>query len=91
MIKDLRVLFFYMEVIMKNPEVVNAEYHAIQIQCLLQRMHIDANMLQKMAAAGQTDFNKLKEAKESLDHDLALVKAHLVFACNDLENLNNVN
>lgn len=73
---------------MKNPEVVNPEYHAIQMQCLLQRMQIDANMLQKMAAAGQTDFNALKEAKESLEHDLELLQAHLVFACNDLENSN---
>lgn len=41
-----------------------------------------------MAAAGQTDFNALKEAKESLEHDLELLQAHLVFACNDLENSN---
>ena len=73
---------------MKNPEVVNPEYHAIQMQCWLQRMQIDANMLQKMAAAGQTDFNALKEAKESLEHDLELLQAHLVFTCNDLENSN---
>jgi hypothetical protein len=74
---------------MDTPETVNAEYHAIQMQCLLQRMQIDANMLQKMAATGKTDFAKLKEARESLEHDMQLLKAHTVFACNDLENSDN--
>ena len=70
---------------MDKPLMTTAEEHTLQMERLLQQMLIDVKMLQKMAELERVNPARLMDARRSLQADMELFNARLVFTTHDLE------
>lgn len=59
--------------------------HSAQLLAILQRVEVDASRIYCMAQSGEYTVEQVEELKRDIQHDLELVNARLVFACNDLQ------